>query len=765
MIIWKIIIFLILNVFCLEYLQSQLIYFSDEGGNLHTVDLSDGNCNVTTLGTMYRTNDIQGIFAPSDITFHPNGTLYGTDGFGLYEIDLNTLDANLVGYHNADFLFLINSLVCNNDGVMYASELKLYSINVGNGEATELGLLPYATAGDMAYNNGKLYGACLNNIMIEIDVENPSASTVVGTINSADNFFGIVTFATDCSDLQTYGTSNASLYQLDVNDANATFICQLITNNFTIWGATMETDYIASDCDFIVDLDLNNSSGAMNFDYIDTICGNTPSPIADLDVNIVAEGVVDSMLIWISAGIQDGTDEQLLLSSVTNMQVFGSGTSQLKLVSTGIVTEYDLEDALVNASYINNDINYNPGIREIAVKFYAQGGEESNLATAFIHLVEPNPFSIVLVPDTSMCEGEILIINAYHLQADSYEWQDGSTNAILEVTSSGIYSVTATDICSNTAIASMNVFFSSPSSTMELGPDTILCDDESLVLNVTIPEAMAYLWQDGNSSPVMNVTQTGIYAVSVTLDCGIITDEISVVYEEIINISLFEEDTLICDGEPLILDVSFPNALSYEWQNGENTPNITIYEAGIYGVNVQFQCGELNDEIYVNYIDYVLTVDLGLDTSFCYGESFTLTADSPLATSYQWQDNSIESSFSVRETGNYSVTVSDACQEATDVVYVEVVSCCNLYIPNIFTPNFDGTNDEVKVYADCEFPSYNFKIFNRWGALVFETNDQEKGWDGVVGNEKANQGVYIWLIEYHDGVEVQMESGDLTLIR
>ena len=455
---------------------------------------------------------------------------------------------------------------------MYAAEKHLYTVDIFDGSLTQLGELPFQSAGDLAFYKGKLYASCVNNVLLEVNIENPSESVVVGTLNSSEYFFGIVTFATDCSDMQMFATSKDDLYELLVEDAEVSFVCDLINSNFTVFGATTQYDYYASECEFLVDLDFDDSSGAYGFDYIDTICGNTPSLIADADVDVTAEGFVDSVLIWISSGVQDGADEQLILASANNMQVYGSGTSTLKLVRNGNIIEEDIEDALLNTYYLNNKINYTTGERQISVKLFAQVENESDIATAFIYLTAPEPFSFDLGADTSMCEGEILIIDATQPQAEGYEWQDGSSNPILEVTNSGTFTVTVTDVCSNTAEADITAIFSTPTSTIDLGPDTILCDDENLILDVTIPEALDYLWQDGSSSTIMNVFESGVYAVSVTLDCGIITDDIFVNFEDILEASLFSEDTIVCDGVPLTIGASFPNALSYEWQNGANTP-------------------------------------------------------------------------------------------------------------------------------------------------------------------------------------------------
>lgn len=89
-----------------------------------------------------------------------------------------------------------------------------------------------------------------------------------------------------------------------------------------------------------------------------------------------------------------------------------------------------------------------------------------------------------------------------------------------------------------------------------------------------------------------------------------------------------------------------------------------------------------------------------------------------------------------------------------------------IYIPNAFSPNNDGFNDEFKPYGK-DVLLKKLKIFDRWGGLLFETNQPELGWDGTRAGQPAIAGVYVYLLEYVDAFNGQkeLESGEVHLIR
>ena len=742
---------------------AQLIYFSDSFGKLFTVDISSGTCDVTLLGQMEFNNSS---FVPTDIAFHPNGKFYATEGQGLYEINVATLTASYIGAHNAPASDFINALVCDSDGVLYGADSRLYSININNGNVTNLGNLPCESAGDLAFNNNDLYLACQANNLLKIDINNTASSQIVGTMNANSLFFGIVTFATECSDVQTFGTAGNGLYQIDVSNAASSFVCNLSGAN-EVYGAAMETDFIASDCEFVVDLDGDNSSLALIYDYFaDSLCGNFSSPIADTDFYVIAEGIVDSMVLDISAGLLDGNSEQLqILSNPDNLNIIGSGTSHITAVSTGNVQLIDLVHVVEGAVYVNTAMPYSPGVREITVQIFAQDDNQSEIATAFITLMSGIPFSIDLGMDSTLCEGENLILDAFYDGAMTYEWNDGSMNATLNASTSGLYTVTVTDDCGITATDDVILTFVPPVDILDLGPDLILCPGESVVLDATLIDGVDYEWEDGSVDPVITVTETGYYGVSVTASCGIQTGDVFIEFQEIPTISVLPNDTLGCQGETITFDATLPDALAYSWQDGSTEPVLTVSESGYYEVVVTMQCGEYTDDVLVTYNDYDLFVDLGPDTTFCFGDSLVINAESPFAFSYLWQDGTTNVDFVVNATGNYAVTISDGCTSVSDQVFLRMTSCCNVFVPNVFSPNDDGANDYFKTFSNCEFPVYNFRVFNRWGGEVFHSNEQSRGWDGRYLGEEGQQGVYVWILEYNDGLEDQVLAGDVTLVR
>ncbi len=96
---------------------------------------------------------------------------------------------------------------------------------------------------------------------------------------------------------------------------------------------------------------------------------------------------------------------------------------------------------------------------------------------------------------------------------------------------------------------------------------------------------------------------------------------------------------------------------------------------------------------------------------------------------------------------------------------------CKFFVPNAFSPNEDGKNDVFVpgFGSDCTLASYDLRVFNRWGTLVFESLTPETGWDGEFRNQPAPQGVYLYTIQYvlegDGGSDVQIESGTVNLLR
>jgi gliding motility-associated-like protein len=97
---------------------------------------------------------------------------------------------------------------------------------------------------------------------------------------------------------------------------------------------------------------------------------------------------------------------------------------------------------------------------------------------------------------------------------------------------------------------------------------------------------------------------------------------------------------------------------------------------------------------------------------------------------------------------------------------VEIKRTPNFYIPNAFTPNYDGLNDEFKVVGNGVTEFY-MEIYNRWGELIFKTSDINHGWDGKFNNNDAQQGIYKYFVKAKtENAKVDYShAGEIALIR
>jgi gliding motility-associated-like protein len=161
------------------------------------------------------------------------------------------------------------------------------------------------------------------------------------------------------------------------------------------------------------------------------------------------------------------------------------------------------------------------------------------------------------------------------------------------------------------------------------------------------------------------------------------------------------------------------------------------------------------------------------DTVIRFGTSVAVTASN--AARYEWTPNFYVSPVTTAP----SVTLSPIrtqwyvlhgynsanCRYVDSLLVTVIEDCGEMFIPNAFSPNNDGVNDILKVRGLC-LESMTFMVFNQWGEKVFETADQEVGWDGTYKGELLNTGVFVYRLEgkTHQGKPFSLK-GNVTLIR
>lgn len=115
---------------------------------------------------------------------------------------------------------------------------------------------------------------------------------------------------------------------------------------------------------------------------------------------------------------------------------------------------------------------------------------------------------------------------------------------------------------------------------------------------------------------------------------------------------------------------------------------------------------------------------------------------------------------------SYTVTDSIGCQNTAQKT-IKIYSSCYLAVPSAFTPNNDGKNDLLYPLNAIKAEDLDFRIFNRWGQLVFRTRNWKNGWDGKVNGSDQGSGVYVWVLNYtdRDSKEKRQMKGTTVLIR
>lgn len=317
-------------------------------------------------------------------------------------------------------------------------------------------------------------------------------------------------------------------------------------------------------------------------------------------------------------------------------------------------------------------------------------------------------------------------------------------------------------------------------------PDTVLCLNMSTPLNINagapLGTSLNYLWSPSTglsdptiSSPIFNGSSTTMYTVDVTHtnfpQCAITSNPITIEVRTDPDPVLLG-DSSVCIGDMLTLSIS--NSDSILWPDGSTTSSVTFtpsVDTLITVTAVNF-CNTFtfNQNISVNDNP---SVTASSDTSIIIQDSAQIAAfTADTGVTYLWSPMDDLGCFTCSETAAAPIETTVYTVEITDTngctaeAFVEVsVFIPDLFIPTGFSPNGDGVNDVVYVRS-LDIKTMSFQVFDRWGKLVFETTDQENGWDGTNQGNKLDFGVYFYKFEarFLSGNKMA-KSGSITLFR
>jgi len=139
---------------------------------------------------------------------------------------------------------------------------------------------------------------------------------------------------------------------------------------------------------------------------------------------------------------------------------------------------------------------------------------------------------------------------------------------------------------------------------------------------------------------------------------------------------------------------------------------------------------------------------------------------------FLWDDGSAEVKRTLREPGEYVIQAELDCAVFPITITIQQADCvADVFIPNAFSPNYDGYNDELRVFIDAEFPiqNYRFEVFDRWGNQVFKSTTISDFWSGRWKGKEQSEGIYTWLLSFelyaNDTAEYIQEQGSVTIIK
>ena len=372
--------------------------------------------------------------------------------------------------------------------------------------------------------------------------------------------------------------------------------------------------------------------------------------------------------------------------------------------------------------------------------------------------------SVDLGADQELCDGETTTFNAF-TPGGWYAWSNGSLEPSITVGNENSYSVTVNNACGDVTDNVLLTIHEEPE--LNIGADTILCEGTSFVLEAPGWNA-SYQWQDGSTNPTFTVDSAGVYNVNVQDNCFNTTDEVTVSYLGPPEVDLGSDST-VCGGTVNYYVANGGPTSSYIWNTGIESPGISITETGDYSVEITNMCGTASDNVYVEFS--LGPGDFLSDTmEFCEGIPMVIDL-THIEGFFEWSDGSTDDFYNVPNPGWHYVRIvdDDSCFVANDTIVVTRVHCdCPVFLPNSFTPNGDGYNEEYNISFDCPPYDYKLTIFDRWGQVVFWTNNSNNSWDGRNSNGKLlPSSVFHYVLEYKfefQGFPVY-KRGTVTLIR
>jgi gliding motility-associated-like protein len=308
---------------------------------------------------------------------------------------------------------------------------------------------------------------------------------------------------------------------------------------------------------------------------------------------------------------------------------------------------------------------------------------------------------------------------------------------------------------------------------VQIGGDTAICPGQSATM---LAISNVPFWWSAASAPNDTLSTNLLFTVTPGVPTKYYLNGLTL--KDSVTVTIFNPpfvnlgpDTAVCRDDSIIARAYDPTAISYLWSNDSISDTIVIKEPGVYYVDVSNIGCTVSDTLIVGGPLDNPPLSLGEDSVYCFFYNDTLYLDAGPALSYTWLPTlQTTRSITVLQPDTYYVDIirENGCRRRASL---EVFEACEplVWIPNAFTPDGDGLNDNIGAYIN-NVDRYSLTIVNRFGQRVFYTDVPGETWDGKFEGGDAPMGIYVYRLNYY-GLDVEgskftgKQLGKITLIR
>ncbi|TSA51200.1 MAG: hypothetical protein D4R43_01115 [Sphingobacteriales bacterium] len=408
--------------------------------------------------------------------------------------------------------------------------------------------------------------------------------------------------------------------------------------------------------------------------------------------------------------------------------------------------------------------------------------------TVFVTVLHtPN---VVITAPTPVCQGDTIYMHVPFQTATYYSWS-ATWGTITDTANNELYmvfdSVGAVQInifalnqCGQANGLKNIVVQTRP--VVVASNDTTICSGQPVTL-IAASNVNSYTWTDTSNVQLGTSTTLNVSPDSATSYIITSTNTVGCKDKDTVNVFInplpevvLSMTGITCPGES---DGSISSQVvvgtapfTYAWSTipVETTPTLNNLSAGVYTLFITDAFGCENSKS-INVVQPgilsisfdVVNADYGINNGSA--TAFASGGTSPFT--FVWATNPAQTGQTISNLGpgTYHVTVTDANGCTAEGEVIIIITGSEMWIPNVFSPNGDGTNDQFLVIGR-NMSQLLVRIYNRWGEMVYESNSLKKGWDGMYKGLPSALGVYVYYVEadFFDGNK-KTAKGNLTLIR